>query len=74
MKYTIHSQLLNIGDSYVKSHLVQAGIDARAPYMSCQIQWTQPSFHGIVISRKYDELKWLLKEGGGGILRVGYFS
>ena len=52
-KYMIHSRLLNVWDCYVKSHLVQAGIDSRAPYMSCQIQWTQPSFRGTVISQKY---------------------
>ena len=25
-------------------YLVQAGLDAQAPYLSCQILWTQPSF------------------------------
>ena len=37
-----------------KSHTVQAGIDAQAPFLSCQILWTQPSFpqynlHGLFL-------------------------
>ena len=66
-KYMIHSRLLNVWDRYVKSHLAQVGIDAQAPYISCQIQWTQPAFHGTIISRKYDDHKRLFKEGGGHI-------
>ena len=43
-KYMIRSRLSNVSDCHVKLHLVQAGIDARAPVFSSQTQWTQPSF------------------------------
>ena len=43
-KYMIRSWFSNVSDCYVKLLLAQVGIDARAPFFSCQIQWTQPSF------------------------------
>ena len=43
-KCMIRSWLSNVLDCYDKLLLAQAGIDAQAPFFSCQIQWTQPSF------------------------------
>ena len=47
--------LRNVLDCYVKSLLGLVGIDAQAPYFSCQIQWTQSSFP------QYNQLSaWLI--------------
>ena len=37
-KYMISSQLSNVSDCHIKSHLVLTGTVARAPFLSCQIQ------------------------------------
>lgn len=40
------SNLNNLNNCCVvtKLHLAQVGTDTRAPFLSCHIQWTQPSF------------------------------
>ena len=43
-KYVTRSRLSNVTDRYYKSLLAQARINARTPFFSYQIQWTQPSF------------------------------
>ena len=36
--------LSNISDYCIKLNLAQTRIDAQAPFLTCQIQWTQPLF------------------------------
>ena len=40
----IRSQLSNVLDCHIKLHLALPGTFARAPFLNCQIQWTQSLF------------------------------